>query len=250
MLRILTLILLITAFCLPAEAQKKPKPKPGGSRTQGGFFFRKQRKYDKYFVSLSVGMANASWKSSLGQAELRDKSGVIISSGDLSFSTKNTLNSVAIEAFAPVAKVRLGISIWFEYYFIDRLNINSPAGNYEILFDESFRFEKFSMSCEVPFKYENDAFWSLNAKAQIGYFGFSYVDHFSFFGDEALARTFWGGMGLIGDIKLYPHTYLFLYPNIEYKYYHNNRFEAPTEISHKVFSYGCMAGIRVDVSHE
>jgi len=242
------LALLILVFTIPAIAQKKPKP--GGSKTQGSFFFRKQRKYDKYFMGLSFGMANASWKSDLGAAELRDKNGILINSGDLTFSAKNASNSLALDASVPVAKVRIGIGIWFEYYFIEKLTIEAPAGNYDILFDESFRFEKFYLSCEVPFKYENDAIWSVNVKGQFGYFGFSYVDHFSFFGDEALARTFWTGLGILGDIRLYPHTYFFLYPNVEFKYYHNNRFEAPTEISHKVFSYACMAGIRVDVSHE
>jgi hypothetical protein len=248
MIKRLVFFVLLISFAIPAQAQRKNRV--GSGKTLGGFFFRKSRKEAKYFVALSYGLGQAHWKSQLGQAEIFDKFGSVIKSGDLDFKAQNDLNSFSLDASAPFGKIRLGIGIQFDYYFLDKLEITTPFATNIILYDESFRWDKFFVSAEIPFKYESDKSYSFSSKTHLGYFGYSYVDRFSLFGEEALAKTFWMATGIVADIKLYPHCYVFIFPNVEYKFYNNNKDEQPKNIVHKIFSYSCMAGIRIDVSKE
>lgn len=221
------------------------------AQSKGGFFSQQDRKHSKYFVALGFGTGMAYWNSSLGNTDLYDKNGGIIHSGDLNFKAKNSYESMNLDVQFPVGKMRMGLGIQFEHYFLDKLQIDNPFGGKSyLLFDENFRFDKIYAQVEVPFNYSSDRIWTLNFKGSLGYFGLTGVSRQNFFGEEAVADTYYINLGVIADIKLYPHTYFFMHPNIEYKYFHNSRLENPSEIIHKIFSYGILAGIRIDVSKE
>lgn len=250
-MRKLLLIFLITASLTPAFAQRKGGPGSRGQHSLGSIFAQRDRKHAKYFIGFSYGFGQAWWRSELGGAEIYDQNGGVIKSGNINFHAKNNTNSVCLDGLVPVGKVRLGLGINFDYYFLDKLELIEPnkPGQY-VLYPESFRFDKFFGQVEIPFSFESDNFWTLNAMVRLGYFGFSYVDHFSLFGDEALAKTYFGSVGGLVDFKLYPHTYLFVLPNVEYKYYDNNRFENPIQIRHNIFGWNLMFGLRIDASRE
>jgi hypothetical protein len=245
------ILFIAVCSCVVVHAQRKGGPGGKGGHSLGSFFQQSDRKHAKYFIGLSYGVGQAWWNSHLGDAELYDPYGGVIKSGKIDFKAKNSTNSIALDGSVPVARVRLGIAITFDYFFLDKLELIETGKSPEyVLYPESFRFDKFSAFCEVPFNFESERAWSLAARAHIGYFGFSYVDHFSLFGDEALAKTYYTSVGLVGDIRLYPHSYLFCLPNLEYKLYDNNNSENPVQIHHNIFSWSVMAGIRIDVSKE
>ena len=217
----------------------------------GSIFAQKDRKLAKYFLGISYGPGTAWWHSSMSNSQIYDVNGGIVRSGNINFRAKNSTNTICVEGAVPVGRVRLGIGIDFDYYFLDKLKLTTPNQPDEyVLYPESFRFDKFFASCEIPFNFDSEKAWSVNLRAHVGYFGFSYVDHFSFFGEEALAKTFFGTLGVLTDLKLYPHAYVFFFPKFEYKLYDNNNSENPVQIKHHIFELSCMFGIRIDVSKE
>jgi hypothetical protein len=249
MRRLFTISLLLLS--IGTFAQKKGGPGGKNGHSLGSIFSQNDRKHAKYFIGLSYGWGQAWWSSHLGDADIYDPYGGIIKSGKIDFKAKNSTNNVAIDGSVPVWKLRVGIAINFNYYFLDKLQLIEPGKSPEyVLYPESFRFDKFSAFCEVPFNFETERAWSLSARLHLGYFGFSYVDHFALFGDEALAKTYFTSLGFVGDIKLYPHTYIFAFPNIEYLLYDNNNSENPVQIHHNIFAWNAMVGIRIDVSKE
>jgi len=222
---------------------------------QGSYFQRLDRKHKKAFVTLGYGGGTSRWYSHMLNADLYDKQGNIIhyaSEGALDFRAKNSSNLYDLEVSAPVGKIRLGIGICFEEFHLDKLVIksNTPTDGTYILFDESFRFDKISGVIEVPFNPESDALFSISGKLRLGYYNYYNVSRFNFFGEAALAKTFIAGLGAVGDVKLFPHTYVYLFPYFEFKYFQNNRFEDPSNIRHKILTYSIIGGIRVDVSRE
>lgn len=218
-----------------------------------GYYQTLDRKFKKYFVGVSYGAGTASWFSNLGSSELYDNNGVVIRSGDMRFRAKNPTRMLNLEVSAPVMAVRLGLGVSFENFYLDKLTLhsNTPGADGAIVvYDESFRFEKFYGQVEVPFNFETNKSYSFGFKGHIGYFGFSGVKHFNFFGDEHLARTFFTNLGLVGDYKILSHTYFYLNPAFEYKYFKNSPEEAPSEIKHNIFSFSISGGLRFDVSRE
>src|ERR1051326_556939 len=245
------LIIVLLLFCAGAYSQKKGGPGGKGMHSLRSIFAQKDRKHAKYFIGLSYGWGQAWWNSLVGQAEIYDAFGTVIKSGTIDFKAKNSTNSVCLDGSVPVGRVRVGLGINFDYYFLDKLELVEAGKSPQyVLYPESFRFDKFFAMVEVPFNFDSDRFWTLNLRAHIGYFNFSYVDHFSLFGDDALAKTFYSSIGLVSDFKLYPHTYLFAHPNFEFKYYDNNNSENPIEIRHKIAAWNLPLGIRIDCSKE
>jgi hypothetical protein len=244
---------LVLIFCLfflaaPVLAQKSKAKR--GPRTGGSFGTKLDRKHAKYFVSLGAGMGTSWWNSTLGNTEVYDQTGSIISSGDLRFKAKNKLDQYYLDVCFPISKLRFGIGINFEYNYIDKLKVLRSTGDQYILYSESFRFDKFYMLLEMPFNPQSESPLSLNAKMHLGWYGVSYVDHFNFFGEEALAKTYFATLGGLIDYKLYPHTYIFLFPNFEFKYFDNSKEENPADIRHKILTGTISLGIRIDVSKE
>jgi len=210
-------------------------------------------KQKKYFVAVSYGVGTARWNSTIKNTQLYDKTGTIIRDGVVKFKAKNSTAVINLEALAPVGKVRLGLGISFEEFYLNKLNIttqSSPVDKNILRFDESFRFNKIYAQVEVPFKYQNQSNGSINFNGHLGYYGYSGIDRINFFGEEAIAKTFFATAGLVFDYRVYPHFYFFAYPNIEYKYFDNSHMERPSDIIHNIFTGTLMGGIRVDLSKE
>lgn len=222
------------------------------SQAQFGYFKRLERRQEKYFVAIGYGIGTARWNSNLDNSQLYDKYGAVIQSGYIRFKARNSTELLDLNVQFPLAKIRLGMGINFEKFYLDKLEITqSPGADATlILFDESFRFEKFFGQIEVPFWPESKSDFSLSGNGHIGYFGYSGVERFNFFGEEALAKTFFATIGFIADYRVYPHAYVYLHPYTEYKYFKNSPVENPSIIRHNILTYGITGGVRVDVSRE
>lgn len=206
----------------------------------------------KYFVSASYGVGSATWYSDIKNSILYDKNGTILKSGDLKFSAKNPCSMWNYQVSFPVRNVRLGMGISFEEFFLDKIVLKSGNvgdGTF-ILFDESFRFDKFYATVEVPFFPESTKDYSFSFTGNLGYYNYTGIERFNFFGEEPLARMYLANTGLLADYKIFSHAYVFINPNFEFKYFQNNRFESPSDINHKILTYSIAGGIRVDVSRE
>lgn len=223
-----------------------------GSSAQFGYFKRLERKQEKYFVGLAYGVGTARWNSNLDNSQLYDKYGAVVQSGYIRFKAKNSTEQYDLTVEFPLAKVRLGMGINFEKYYLDKLEITaSPGADAKVmLFDESFRFEKFFGICEVPFWPESKSDFTLAAQGRLGYFGYSGVERLNFFGEEALAKTYFTNVGFVADYRFYPHAYVYIHPSFEYKYFKNSPVENPSIIRHNIFTGTIVAGIRFDVSRE
>ncbi|MBN8703486.1 MAG: hypothetical protein J0M08_10500 [Bacteroidetes bacterium] len=226
-------------FCLPVLF----------SQEEGAGSFRKQK---KYFVAASYGFGTARWYSTLTNAVIYDKSGNVIRSGEIQFTAKNPTKFYNYEASFPVMKVRMGLGISFEEFYIDQLALSSTptAAESNLIFDESFRFDKIYFTLEVPFKFDSDKLYSFSATSRLGYFNYNGIERFNFFGEEPMARSFLLNLGLLADYKVLPHVYLFVNPCVEFKYFKNNKDETPSTINHNIVSYNIVSGIRIDVSKE
>lgn len=244
----LTFLVLVSLFCLPLVAQKTKARK--GPKTGGSFFSKLDRKHAKYFATIGAGKGKAFWQSELGNTLIYDLSGASYASGNVQFHTSGNYDTYYLEASMPISNFRLGMGINFQYHYIDKLTLEQPTGEKMILYSESFRFDKIYFNYELPFYPKSEHPFNCGLKGNIGYFGVSFVDHHNFFGEEALAKTWFYTLGLIPDYKLYPHTYVFLYPNVEYTYFNNAKSENPAEIKHHIFQWCISAGIRVDMSKE
>lgn len=207
----------------------------------------------KYFVAIGYGVGNANWFSQLKNADLYDKNGLIIKQGDISFKAKNAVSLLNLETSFPILKVRLGMGISFEKFQLDKIVLSATANNPEsnnLIFDESFNFDKFYAFIEIPFNAKTEKPYSFSAKANVGYYAHNGITRFNFFGEEPIASTYLLNLGFLADYKLFPHAYLYINPSYEYKYFRNNKLESPSTIKHNIFSYTIVGGIRVDVSRE
>ncbi len=248
MSRFFSLLLLFCLLASPVFSQKSKGRK--GPKTGGSFFSKLDRKYAKYFATLGAGRGKSYWNSELGNTLIYDLSGASYSSGNIKFKTEGLYDNYFLEVSMPVSNFRFGIGINFQYHYIDKLELFQATGNKVILYSESFRFDKIYLNYEIPFSPRTENPWAFSAKGNIGYFGLSMVDHHNFFGEEALAKTWFFTLGFVPDVKLYPHTYLFLYPHVEYTYFNNSKAENPSEIKHNILQWCISGGIRVDVSKE
>jgi hypothetical protein len=201
---------------------------------------------DKYFISIAYGTGNASWNSSLNQSALYDTSGSELFSGNVLFNAKNTLNNLNIDVAAQVQKVRIGMGIAFEDFYLEKIKINNT--NYA--FSDRFTFSKIFINTEVPFQKISGDLFSFSVKGSLGFFKSYYLNHFNLFGGDNNGKSYFFNAGFLADYKLLPHSYIFLQPTFEYKYFRNSKKELPSRITHQIWSYFIMLGIRVDVSKE
>lgn len=208
--------------------------------------FLKDGPEDKYFIAFSGGIGNASWSSKINQSSLYDTSGTKFFSGDLDFSAKNSLRSFTGDVSAQFLKVRLGMGISFEEFELQKLKVNDI--NY--LFFDKFTFQKLFFQIEIPLQKLSNQKYSVNVKNQSGYFSYSRLNHINFFGGDNLARVAFLNAGFIFDYKIFSHTYFFLHPFGEIKFFQNSKKEAPSRVRHIISSVCLLGGIRFDLSRE
>lgn len=211
---------------------------------------RLPRKQEKYFVSGGYGIGSALWNSTFSNAELYDKNGGVMNSGELELKAKNSTVNYDFNVAFPIYKIRIGLGICFEEFLLDKLSISDSRNNQVVIFDESFRFDKFYFLVETPFHPEKLKNYSFGMNFHIGYFGHTGVDRLNFFGEEALARTFFGTISFIADYQVFPHTYVYLKPGFEYKLFRNSILDRPSNIKHNIYTGTILAGIRIDISRE
>lgn len=230
-----------------------------GVSAQYGYYHDLKVNYQKYFVSLGYGIGTARWYSTLISTAIYDKNGAVLQSGDIDFRARNSTNFYDFNVMFPIQKVRYGLGICFEKFYLDKLQllrtVNSSngtgvSGDQILLFDESFRFDKVYAQVEVPFWPESKSLLSLSANMHAGYFSFNGVDRINFFGRDALARSMFIAISPVGDVRIVPHTYLFIQPMFEYKYFKSQALDASGIIKHNIISYSMLGGLRVDVSRE
>lgn len=220
-----------------------------------GYFQRMETKERKYFADFGYGFGTARWYSKIEQSALFQPSGNILRAGNIRFKAKNNCAALHFAIMAPVRKIRAGLGIAFESFYLDNLEVQTDNHLVKdnrnlLLFDESFQFQKMFVQVEVPFKYESKSNGSLNFKSHFGYYSYSGIRRMNFFGQNIGAQTFFGTLGLTADYKFYPHTYVFLFPNVELKYFNNSRLELPSNIIHRILTASVIAGIRIDMSKE
>lgn len=201
---------------------------------------------DKYFISFAYGTGNASWSSTLNQSALYDTTGSEIFGGNVLFNAKNTLNNFTVDVGAQVMKVRLGLGISFEEFYLEKIKIN----NVNYAFADRFTFSKIFAHAEIPFQNIGGDLFSFSIKTGGGYFTSYYLNHYNLFGSGTGGKSVFFNLGFIADYKLFAHTYLFVQPVVEYKYFKNSKQEAPSKITHNIWSYFIMSGLRIDVSKE
>jgi hypothetical protein len=205
-------------------------------------------KLDKYFIGAGYSFGTAWWSSTMMNSTLYDRKGNILLEGDMKFKAKNSTSSYGIEVLAPVKSVMLGVGISFEEFYLEKVSIQ-PDYNKEakqILFDESFRFDKIFGQIEVPFNVPlKDMTLAYNGR--FGYYGCSGIQRINFFGVNPLGQTFFAGSGIRADWMVYDQCYIFAMPNVEFKYFNNSKTESPSDIVHKIFSTAIYVGIRYDL---
>lgn len=219
------------------------------SRAQFGYYHNQKVNYQKYFVSLGYTWATSKWNSYLKNAELLDRDGSTIRTGEIPFTAKNSSSGWDFSVVFPVNKVRFGMGLNFETMFLDKISISTKSNNV-VIFDETFTFDKIYGLFEFPFWPESKSVFSLSSSLRAGYFGFHGVKRLNFFGVETLAKSYLAGLSVVGDYKPFPHVYMFISPQCEFKYFKNSHLEYPSIIRHRIFTWGISAGIRVDVSKE
>jgi hypothetical protein len=55
-------------------------------------------------------------------------------------------------------------------------------------------------------------------------------------------------MGLLMDYEVLDNIRVFIHPELEYKYFHNNANESPSVIIHNIFTGILSFGVRFDMS--
>lgn len=219
----------------------------GGLYAQPGYYYQAKDHGDKYFVALGFGQGTARWNSVFKSTEFYDKDGRVIHNGDLEFNANSPTKHYDINVLAPIRHIRLGLGISFELHYLSQLKIYSKGGQEYLLFDESLRFDKAYFHSEVPFKYDSKKKYSFNWNFRFGWFGYTNVKRFNFIGEKPFPVAVHAETGITADFEVYPHVYLYVFPNIACKYYNNSRSEAPVDITHSVFTACVIGGLRVDM---
>lgn len=217
-------------------------------------YYTNQKKDKKYYVSLSYGVGSARWFSHFNDAALYNIDGSVLRSGDLKIQASNPLFSYNFSVCAPVGNVRLGMGICFEKFSMDKLSIlsvdsvGSNIPNSYVLFTENFWFNEIYGMIQVPFNFCKGKPYELDFIGNMGFYGYDGVKHLNFFGDDQVAKTYLINAGFLFDYEVVDYTRIFIYPEIEYKYFHNNLNESPATIVHNIFAFVLQFGIRADVS--
>ncbi len=222
---------------------------------QFGYYHDLKVNREKYFISLGYGIGTARWSSELTASAIYDKNGAVITSGDLKFTAKNQTNQYDLNVMFPVNNIRYGLGIGFETFYLNQIDLQQAVSSTSpqpasLLFDESFRFDKMYGQVEYIFWPESRSMFSLSANMHAGFFSFSGVQRINFFGSDAIARSLWVSLSPLGDVRVYPHVYLFAQPIIEYKNFKSQALDAAGTIKHNILTYSIIGGLRIDVSKE
>lgn len=200
-------------------------------------------------VTGGCGIGTSYWWSKIENTELYNKFGSPIKKGYVKYKSKTAITCYDLNVIMPIAEIMLGLGINFEMNTMDKIEIKSPtvdAGS--IIYDQKFRMEKVYAMVEIPLQKEIINNFIVDLQARLGFFGYSGVDRENFFGHAPMPSTYFVGFGPVVNYRIIPHTYVYLMPSIEYKYFHNNLNEYPVKITHKMCTFTAAAGIRIDVS--
>jgi len=217
-------------------------------------YYDKSKQDKKYYVALSYGIGSARWFSQFYDAPLYNVDGSILKYGDLKMQASNPLYFYDFSVAAPIGKVRLGAGVRFEKFSMDKLSVISSDSsgksipNSYLLFTENFWFNEIYAMLQVPFSFCKDKPYSLEYIMNAGFYGYDGIRHLNFFGDDQIARTYHVSAGFLADYEVIDHIRVFVRPELEYKYFHNNENESPSVIIHNIISYMVSFGIRCDVS--
>ena len=228
---------------------------PGGASAQTYVDQLKTKKDKRYYVSFAYGIGSAHWYSHFYDAPLYNLDGSILRYGDLKIQATNPLYCYDFNVCAPVGKIRVGAGIRFEKFSMDKLSMISAdsSGRSNIpdsylLFTENFWFNEIYAMMQVPFKFCAGKPYSLDYSMNAGFYGYDGVKHLNFFGNDQIARTYHISAGFILDYEVLDYIRVFIHPEMEYKYFHNNQNESPSVIVHNIFAGIFSFGIRFDVS--
>ena len=199
----------------------------------------------KHFAGISYGVARTSWKSKASEYRFFDHQGNLLFEGDATLKASTASQMLQMEVLAPIQKFRLGMGITFEEYQLYVLEMTSSTTNGRVGFTELFRFNKVFAQFEYPTDWVDHENVTLDLNARVGFYGFTGVRNLSIFGERRQGKTVYGSLSAIGSLRLGQLTYLCLRPVLEYKYFRNTIQESPRVISHNMFSYGLLVGVRV-----
>lgn len=231
------LFLLIVFFYLPFSICY--------SQRSEGYFYHAS-KAEKYFFSVAYGEGTAKWKSVFKNADFYDKDGAVINTGDFKFSATSPTKHLDANVSAPFKKIRLGMGISFEQHYLGALKFYAKNGDEILLFDEGLRFDKLYFHSEVPFHYNSNKKYSFNWNFRMGWYGYTNVKRFNFLGEKPFPISVLFGTGITADYEIYPKVFVFVFPNLEYKYYSNSASDSPVDIRHNVYTASVLAGVRVN----
>ncbi len=208
----------------------------------------------KYYVSFSYGVGSARWNSQFYDAPLYNLDGTVIKYGNLKLQATNPMYKYDFSVCAPVGKVRVGMGVRFEKFSMDKLSLvssdssgRSIPDNY-LLFTENFWFNEIYALVHVPFSFCAGKPYSLEYDMNAGFYGYNGIRHLNFFGDDQLASTYHASAGFLFAYEVIENIQVFINPEFEYKYFHNNRNESPSVIIHNIYSGIISFGIRGDIS--
>jgi len=200
-------------------------------------------------VGLSYGVGTSHWRSSTDNYTFLDHRGLVLSEGDVQLRAQNANRSLRLETLVPVHEgaFRLGLGIAFEEYQLSKIEFQSDQGDDTKAFVETFRFDKFFVQGEVPLKLFKADWLGVAVQANAGWYGFTDVNSMSLFGPKRKGKRWFAGCAAVVDFKVHDVVYLVVMPNVEYKYFFNNRDLIPGRISHNLFDYNLNIGVRVHV---
>ena len=202
---------------------------------------------NRHFIDAGYGLQRSSWYSNLHDFDLYNNQGVIVKSGDLKIRARNGTSLFHFDVSFPFSKIRLGMGISFVNVYMDKIVVQGSDGNTSnIFFDEKFIFDKLYAVVEVPLKIKTQKNLLLSLKSNVGYFSYSGVKSLGFFGEDSKANTTFANVGVSAGFGLYPHLFLFLYPNFEYMQLKS--ISGRSDITHRVISGGISGGIRMDLT--
>lgn len=230
----------------------------GGNKLHSQTYYDDQKvKNDKkYYIEFSYGIGSARWYSHFYDAPLYNLDGSVLKYGDLKMQASNPMFDYNFSVSTPVGKrIRLGAGIRFEKFSMDKLSVlsvdSSGKGNVPdsyLLFTENFWFNEIYAKFELPFKFKEEKPYSLEYVMNVGFYGYNGIKHLNFFGDDQIASTYLITSGFLLDYQVLDFARVFVMPEAEYKYFHNNPNEAPSIIVHNIFTGILSFGLRIDVS--
>ncbi|MGP8215021.1 MAG: hypothetical protein ACLQQ4_05615 [Bacteroidia bacterium] len=212
------------------------------------------KKEKKYYVAFSYGVGSAHWYSHFYNAPLYNLDGSVLEYGNLKFQATNPVYNYDFSVCAPIGKIRFGAGVRFEKFSMDKLSVISSDSsgknipNSYVLFTENFWFNEIYALMDAPFSFCNGKPYSLDFTSNIGFYGYNGIKHLNFFGNDQLARTYLASVGFLFDYEVIDNVRVFIHPEMEYKYFHNNQNESPSVIIHNIFTGMISFGIRADVS--